>query len=122
MVAPKRRSDLSPRSGIRTGRNPGHVTTRRDPVDPARRFGLRKKKISAVRNLCWEVTGFAPYERRVIQLLTVQRDKRALRFLKRRLGTHKRALVKREKLAVVLREQQSRAKTAAAAAGTTTTA
>lgn len=85
MVAPKRRADLTPRSGIRNGRNPGHVTTRRNPEDPSRRHGTRQKKLAAVRSLCWEVTGFAPYERRVLQLLTVQRDKRALRFLKRRV-------------------------------------
>lgn len=107
MVAPKRRSDLTPRSGIRNGRNPGHVTTRRDPKDPSRRYGQKKDKINAVRALTWEVAGFAPYEKRVLQLLTVQRDKRALRFLKRRLGTHKRALVKREKLATVLRNRRA---------------
>lgn len=33
-----------------------------------------------------EVTGFAPYEKRVLELLKVGRDKRALKFIKKRVS------------------------------------
>ena len=32
-----------------------------------------------------EVVGLAPYEKRIIELLKVQRDKRALKFAKKRV-------------------------------------
>ena len=45
-----------------------------------------------------EVAGYAPYERRVMELIkmgTAQSFKRALKFSKLRLGTHKRGKAKR---------------------------
>jgi hypothetical protein len=38
-----------------------------------------------VRDLVREVTGHAPYEKRAMELLKVSKDKRALKFLKRRV-------------------------------------
>uniref|UniRef100_A0A2K5HQN9 60S ribosomal protein L36 n=1 Tax=Colobus angolensis palliatus TaxID=336983 RepID=A0A2K5HQN9_COLAP len=49
-----------------------------------------------------EVCGFAPYERRAMELLKVSKDKRALKFIKKRVGTHIRAKRKREELSNVL--------------------
>ena len=55
-----------------------------------------------MRDLVREVVGHAPYERRAMELLKVSKDKRALKFLKRRLGTHIRAKRKREELGTIL--------------------
>lgn len=38
-----------------------------------------------MRDVVKEVVGMAPYERRIIELLKVQRDKRALKFAKKRV-------------------------------------
>ena len=54
-----------------------------------------------------EVAGFAPYEKRISELLKVGKDKRALKVAKRKLGTHKRAKKKREEMASVLRKMRS---------------
>uniref|UniRef100_A0A8C6BAJ5 Large ribosomal subunit protein eL36 n=1 Tax=Monodon monoceros TaxID=40151 RepID=A0A8C6BAJ5_MONMO len=43
-----------------------------------------------------------PYARRAMELLKVSKDKRALKFIKKRVGTHIRAKRKREKLSNVL--------------------
>lgn len=60
-----------------------------------------------MRNLIKEVAGFAPYEKRITELLKVGKDKRALKVAKRKLGTHKRAKKKREEMANVLRKMRS---------------
>jgi large subunit ribosomal protein L36e len=59
-----------------------------------------------VRNLIREVAGFAPYEKRITELLKVGKDKRALKVAKRKLGTHKRAKKKREEMSGVLRKMR----------------
>lgn len=59
-----------------------------------------------VRGLIREVAGFAPYEKRITELLKVGKDKRALKVAKRKLGTHKRAKKKREEMANVLRKMR----------------
>lgn len=43
------------------------------------------KRVKFVRDVVREVVGLAPYERRIIELLKVQRDKRALKFAKKRV-------------------------------------
>merc|ERR550525_2007541 len=45
-----------------------------------------------------ETVGFAPYERRIMDLLKLVNNKRALKLAKARLGTHKRAKAKRSEL------------------------
>ena len=60
-----------------------------------------------MRNVIREVAGFAPYEKRITELLKVGKDKRALKLAKRKLGTHKRAKKKREEMANVLRKMRS---------------
>ena len=47
------------------------------------------KRVKFVRDVVREVVGMAPYERRIIELLKVQRDKRALKFAKRRVSSKK---------------------------------
>jgi hypothetical protein len=64
------------------------------------------KRVHLVRNLIREVAGFAPYEKRITELLKVGKDKRALKVAKRKLGTHKRAKKKREEMSNVLRKMR----------------
>ena len=44
------------------------------------------KHTKFVRDMIREVCGFAPYERRAMELLKVSKDKRALKFIKKRVG------------------------------------
>jgi large subunit ribosomal protein L36e len=62
--------------------------------------------VNFVRGLIREVVGFAPYEKRITELLKVGKDKRALKVAKRKLGTHKRAKKKREEMAGVIRKMR----------------
>ncbi|KAG7276104.1 hypothetical protein CRUP_026192 [Coryphaenoides rupestris] len=65
-------------------------------------FQRLTKHSKFVRDMIREVCGFAPYERRAMELLKVSKDKRALKFIKKRIGTHIRAKRKREELSNVL--------------------
>ncbi len=59
------------------------------------------KRTKMVRSLVGEVVGMSPYERRMLDMLKTggaSADKRMYKFAKRRLGSHKRALKKREQV------------------------
>lgn len=60
-----------------------------------------------MRSLVREVVGYAPYEKRIMELLKVGKDKRALKLAKKKLGTHKRGKNKREEMTGALRKQRS---------------
>ncbi|KAK9154282.1 hypothetical protein Sjap_001762 [Stephania japonica] len=102
-MAPKQ-----PNSGLFVGLNKGHVVTKRE-LAPALlpEKGKTSKRVHFVRSLIREVAGFAPYEKRITELLKVGKDKRALKVAKRKLGTHKRAKKKREEMSNVLRKMRS---------------
>lgn len=107
---------MAPRYEIAVGLNRGHRTskipagkTRKDrpqKIRPARLKGVQTKHTKFVRDLVREVCGHAPYEKRAMELLKVSKDKRALKFLKRRLGTHIRAKRKREELSNILTQMR----------------
>ncbi|XP_036410192.1 60S ribosomal protein L36 [Megalops cyprinoides] len=85
------------------GLNKGHPVTK-NVTKPkhSRRRGRLTKHTKFVRDMIREVCGFAPYERRAMELLKVSKDKRALKFIKKRVGTHIRAKRKREELSNTL--------------------
>jgi large subunit ribosomal protein L36e len=103
-------------SGISVGLKKGFVITKRTP--PTRnvtRKAQATRRSKFVKEVCREVAGFAPYERRLIDLCRNNLDKRALRLAKRKLGTHTRAKRKREEMSgIAFRLRQEAAKKAAA--------
>ncbi|XP_021460429.1 60S ribosomal protein L36 [Oncorhynchus mykiss] len=85
------------------GLSKGHPVTKNVTAPKhGRRRGRLTKHSKFVRDMIREVCGFAPYERRAMELLKVSKDKRALKFIKKRIGTHIRAKRKREELSNVL--------------------
>ena len=70
------------------------------------------KRVKMCRSIAREVCGLAPYERRILDMIKSggsAADKRVYKFAKRRLGSHKRALVKREDIKAVNSAQRARA-------------
>merc|ERR1712154_28627 len=99
------------RSQLAVGLNKGYKVTKNEGSfqrkdRPSRRKGVATKHARFVRDLVREITGFAPYERRCQELLRISKDKRALKFCKKRLGSHIRAKRKREEMAQVLQKQR----------------
>merc|ERR1712232_709491 len=99
-------------SGIAVGLNKGYVVTKHTPKEkPSRRKGQNTRQRKFVKEVIREEAGFAPYERRLIDLCRNNLDKRALRLAKRKLGTHGRAKRKREEMAgIAFRLRQEAAK------------
>ncbi|KAL2113086.1 hypothetical protein VUR80DRAFT_5341 [Thermomyces stellatus] len=100
-------TESAPRNGLRVGINHGHKTTPR-VVKPrvSRTKGHLSKRTAFVREVVKEVSGLAPYERRVIELLRNSRDKRARKLAKKRLGTFGRAKKKVDELQRVIAESR----------------
>uniref|UniRef100_A0A1D1Z646 60S ribosomal protein L36 n=1 Tax=Anthurium amnicola TaxID=1678845 RepID=A0A1D1Z646_9ARAE len=116
---------MAPRYEMAVGLNKGHKTTKirflkkasdagkvdkRNKLRASRLKGTQTKHTKFVRDLVREVMGHAPYEKRAMELLKVSKDKRALKYLKRRLGTHIRAKRKREELGHILTQMRKHAK------------
>merc|ERR1711920_693352 len=94
------------RSGLASGLNSGFIVTRREvPLRPAARKGRLSKRVANVREVIREVMGFAPYEKRMIELIKIgsaSTFKRSLKLAKKRLGTHRRGKKKREEMQEVV--------------------
>lgn len=63
---------------------------------------IQEKKFA--KDLVREISGFAPYESKAISILKLKDIARATIFLKRRLGSNKRALKKMKELQAVVNE------------------
>ncbi|XP_037657933.1 60S ribosomal protein L36-like [Choloepus didactylus] len=88
------------------GLNKGHKVTKNvsKPRHSRRRgcFTKHTKHTKFVRDMIREVCGFTPYEQCAMELLKVSKDKRALKFIKKKVGTHICAKRKRGELSNAL--------------------
>ncbi|EEA07466.1 60s ribosomal protein L36, putative [Cryptosporidium muris RN66] len=104
------RSVLS--TGISVGSNRGYIVTKRaQKPRPSSRKGKLCARNVLVRQVIREVAGFAPYEKRMMELLKVgsaSTAKRAMKFARSRLGTEKRAKKKRDELVEIIQQQRKR--------------
>mmetsp|Transcript_70561 Transcript_70561/g.116137 ORF Transcript_70561/g.116137 Transcript_70561/m.116137 type:complete len:103 (-) Transcript_70561:58-366(-) len=98
---------MAPRYELAVGLDKGHKTTPNTlKKRPGKNKGASTKHNRFVRDLIREVAGFSPYERRALELLRISKDKRCLKFLKKRIGDHDRAKRKREEMSAVLQAQR----------------
>ncbi|CAD5227428.1 unnamed protein product [Bursaphelenchus okinawaensis] len=97
--------------GISRGDKKGfQVTKAPKKVKANRHRGALSKKAKITREVVRDITGFAPYERRAMELLRISRDKKALKFLKKRIGQHQRAKKKRDEMQQVITNQRKQHK------------
>eukprot|EP00088_Acartia_fossae_P055709 TRINITY_DN646_c0_g1_i1.p2 TRINITY_DN646_c0_g1~~TRINITY_DN646_c0_g1_i1.p2 ORF type:complete len:104 (-),score=44.36 TRINITY_DN646_c0_g1_i1:227-538(-) len=101
---------MAPRYEMVVGMEKGHKTTKNTlKVRPSKSKGKQTKHNKHVRDLVREVVGFAPYEKRAQELLRIGKEKRCLKFLKKRIGSHDLAKRKREEMQAVLQAQRKKA-------------
>ncbi|KZW04248.1 ribosomal protein L36e [Exidia glandulosa HHB12029] len=95
------------KTNLRAGLNKGHPTTALEKRSrPSHRKGGSSTKTKFVRSVVREVAGFAPYERRVMELLRNSKDKKARKLTKKRLGTLLRSKRKLEELSGIIQESR----------------
>jgi len=101
--------------GLAVGLNKGFITTKlsekKTRERPVLRKGRKSKRVGLIRQIVREATGFAPYEKRILELLKTglsKDSKKALKVCKQRLGTHLRAKRKRDEIEEVLRQQRKK--------------
>jgi len=100
-AAPKIQQSLA------VGLKKGHVVKKRTLKErPSSKKGRTTKRVTFIRELVREVAGFAPYERRVMELLRNGLEKRALKYSKKKLGTRLRAKRKFNELSDALRKMR----------------
>merc|ERR1712066_850084 len=89
-------------TGLAAGLNKGFIVTRRELAPkPSYRKGRKSARNGLIKEVIREVVGFAPYERRLIELIKIgsaSTFKRSLKLAKKRLGTHKRGKKKRDEM------------------------
>merc|ERR1712165_190956 len=100
-------------NGIAKGADSGYVTEKIDrKPKPSRRKGALGKRTSLCREIAREVCGLCPYERRILDMIKTggsAADKKIYKFAKKRIGSHKRAIAKREDIKNVNAAERAKA-------------
>jgi len=91
----------------------GHAVTKIAKVETqSMKKGRSQKRVKMCREIARETCGLSPYERRILDLIKTggaAAEKKIYKFAKRRLGTHKRAIQKREDIKAVNSAQRTAA-------------
>ena len=103
--------EMARRYEMVNGLDKGHKTTQNtSKPKPSKGKGKQTNHNKLVRDLVRDVAGFSPYERRAMELLRISKDKRCLKFLKKRIGSHTSGKRKREEMSNVLQAMRKHAK------------
>merc|ERR1711977_599878 len=98
--------------GLCLGLNKGFVVSKNvRKVKPSQRRKGMNSRIENITKVIKSVAGFAPYEKRAIEMYKVgntKLDKRANRFLRKRLGSIKRSKNKSEDLQLFVKKQKEK--------------
>lgn len=109
-------SETNNRSGLFVGRNHGHVVKRAPATwksRPVTKKGTLSKRVKAVREIIREVAGFSPLEKKMMEMIRTgeaHKEKKAIKSARQKLGTHKRALHKRDELTRLIQAQSKAAR------------
>ena len=99
-------------NGYSLGLNKGFVVTKNlaRRARHSTRKGLMPERIVLLTKTIKSVAGFSPYEKRALEMFKVgntKLDKRAKKFLKKRLGTWSRANRKTEEIQTLLKKKKN---------------
>jgi len=69
------------------------------------RFSVSSLRRNNIKKIIQNIAGFSDYEKNIISLIRLGKDKKALKFGKKRLGNMKRAKKKKELLNLFIRSK-----------------
>ena len=96
--------------GIAVGISKGHIVTKIEKPSWVKGTNRKliniiifsaRKRVTVIRKVIAELVGRSPYEKKIIEILKLKQsnsNKKAYKVAKKRLGSHKRAIKKREEL------------------------
>ena len=106
---------MEQKTGLFVGLNRGFIVTKPAKNATKAKYATRKgrlgKRVAAVRELIREVVGFTPLERRMMEMIRTgvpAKEKRANKLARARLGSYKRAVVKRAEVDRIIQAQKKR--------------
>ena len=106
------------KTGIHVGLNAGFIVTKPKVAHDAfrkntsHRKGKLHARVNAVRQIVNEIAGLSPYERKMVENLRMGdrlKDKKAVKMARARLGTQRRATLKRDQMNAVIAAQRKKA-------------
>ena len=104
---------MSSKTGLFKGLNKGFIVTKPKVNTRRNKISYRKgrlgKRVNLVREVIREVVGFAPYEKKMAELIRsgdAPKEKKAVRIARARLGTHHRAVNKKNELVKLIANQK----------------
>ena len=93
------------KTGLFVGKNKGHTVTlpakQAWKTRPVTKKGKLSKRCKAVREVVHEIAGFSPLEKKMLELIrtgVAAKEKKAVKTARAKLGTHRRAQLKRNAL------------------------
>lgn len=106
-------SETNNRTGIFVGLNKGHIVQRPAKMAwktrPVTRKGKASKRSLAVREIIREVAGFSPLEKKMMELIrtgVAAKEKKAVKHARAKLGTHRRAILRRDAINDMILKQK----------------
>jgi large subunit ribosomal protein L36e len=103
---------MESRTGIVVGLNKGFVVSKpTQRKTKTTRKGKLGKRVQLVRDVIREVAGFAPYEKKMMEMIRTgiaAKEKKAVKMARARLGTHRRAQFKRDEMQKVIASQRKK--------------
>ena len=105
------------KSGVHVGLNRGFIVTKTksnpdaQKVNRSHRKGRLHPRVAAVRAVVSEICGLAPYERKMMEMIKTgnqKKEKNAIKLARRRLGSQRRALHKRDQVVNYITQQRKR--------------
>ena len=106
-------SDLTNgRTGLAIGPNKGHACASTKKVwrsRPVLKKGKITKRVQHVREVIREVAGFSNLEKKMIELIrtgVASKEKKAVKTARAKLGTHRRAILKRDAIGKIIQQQR----------------
>jgi len=108
-------SDTNNRSGLFVGLNHGFIVKKPTKQEwkkrPVTLKGKNSKRVQAVREIIREVSGFSPLEKKMLELIRrgdQAKEKKAVKIARKKLGTHRRACLKRDELVNIINASKKR--------------